>query len=77
MSTATLHFILGLVGSLFFFVVARVVSNERTWSAPFALIFVAVVCASLAAFLSPWATPVVILAYGVASLAEAFRDRAT
>lgn len=76
MTTAILHFALGVVGSLVFFVVARVIAGERASSAPFGLIFVGVACAALAVFLSPWATPVVIGAYGVASLAEARRDRA-
>ncbi len=75
-ATAILHFVLGLVGSLVFFVLARIVAGERASSAPFGLVFVGVACASLAVFLSPWATPAVVGAYGVASLMEARRDRA-
>lgn len=74
MLTLLLHFVIATSGALVIFLVAARVSGEG-FSAPFGVVFVGVSCASLAHFLSPWATPVVLALYAAASLAEAVRSR--
>jgi hypothetical protein len=67
MITFWLHFCLGLLGSgtIFLFFFQR--SAAESTSAPFGLVFLAIACGILAVYLSPWATPAVVLAYAVAN----------
>lgn len=70
-----LHFLAGIAGALAIFVVCARLSGARSYSAPFGLVFVGISCAALAHFLSPWATPLVLLAYGAVSVNELLEDR--
>jgi hypothetical protein len=77
MGTAFLHFVAGTAGALAVFLVLFRLSGATTFSAPFGVIFIGVACASLAHFLSPWATPVVVALYALASVNEMRRDRSS
>ena len=75
MATALLHFIAGSLGSLVVFLVFARLSGNTSFSAPFGVIFIGIACASLAHFLSAWATPVVIVIYVLASAGELYQER--
>ena len=70
-----LHFVLGTVGSLAVFLVLTRLSGARSLSAPFGVIFIGIACASLAHFVSPWATPIVIAIYALIGISEVLQDR--
>lgn len=70
MLSVAVHFAIGLVASLLIFLVFTWLSGARSFSAPFAVLFIGVTCGLLSHFVSPWATPVVLVLYGVASLNE-------
>ena len=57
---ALLHFLIGSLGTLLVTSWAAHKAAESNGSAPAAALVVGVACASLAHFLSPWATPVVL-----------------
>ena len=75
MGTVLLHFVAGSGGALLVFLVLARLSGEASFSAPFGVIFVGIACAALAHFLSPWATPVVLVAYAAAGIVELVRER--
>lgn len=77
METVLIHFFAGSLGSLVVFVVFTRLSGAPGFSAPFGVVFVGIACASLAHFLSPWATPAVLVLYAVASAGELYQERAT
>lgn len=70
-----LHFLAGTLGALLIAIVAHRISGATSFSAPFGVIFLGVGCASLAHFVTPWATPVVLALYAITSVVEALRDR--
>ena len=74
MGTVLLHFLAGSLGSLIVFVACARLSGEAGFSAPFGVVFVGIACASLAHFLSPWATPAVLVLYAVASAGELYQE---
>jgi len=74
-STALLHFVAGTVGSLAVFLVFTRLSPATGFSAPFGVIFIGVACASLAHFVSPWATPAVVAVYALFSALELWQER--
>lgn len=76
MKTVLLHFLAGTLGSLVVFLAATRLSGCAGFSAPFGVVFVGIACASLAHFLSPWATPAVLVLYAVASAGELYQERA-
>lgn len=69
------HFAVGTLGALAVFLLLARLSGETSFSAPFGLIFVGIACAGLAHFLSPWATPAVLLLYALTALSEARQKR--
>jgi uncharacterized membrane protein YjjP (DUF1212 family) len=75
MGTVVLHFAVGAVGSLAVFLVLTRLSGVRRFSAPFGVVFIGIACASLAHFVSPWATPVVIAIYALIGISEVLQDR--
>ncbi len=75
MGTVLLHFLAGSLGSLIVFLAFTRLSGTIGFSAPFGVVFIGVACASLAHFLSPWATPAVIVLYAVSSAGELRRER--
>lgn len=75
MAAAFLHFVAGTTGSLLVFLAFARLAGIRSFSAPFGMVFIGVICASLAHFVSPWATPAVIAVYGVFSGLDAWRER--
>ncbi|MBI4538996.1 MAG: hypothetical protein HY704_05730 [Gemmatimonadetes bacterium] len=77
MSSVLLHLFLGVIGSLGLFLLFTFLSGERRFSAPFVVLVVGLACATLSRYLSPWATPVILVGYGVAGLLEVRRDRAS
>ena len=70
------HFVAGLLGALAIFALFFYLSPEKSTSAPFGLVFLAITCGVLAVNLSPWSTPVVLLLYAAASLHECLQDTA-
>ena len=76
MTRFLVHFVIGLAGGLAIFALFMWLSPARSTSAPFGLIFLALACASLAVFASPWWTPAVLALYAAASLREHRQDRA-
>ena len=65
-----IHFAVGFAVSLLIFLAFTWLSGERRFSAPFAVVFIGFACGLLSHFVSPWATPVVLAMYGVASANE-------
>ena len=76
MSTVALHFAIGTAASLVLFLIFTRLSGTRSFSAPFFVMFIGIACASLAHFVSPWATPIVLLVYLVSCINELRLDRA-
>ena len=76
MTRPLFHFIVGMLGSLFVFLLCTKLSGVERFSFPSAILVVGMVCAALAHFLSPWATPVVLVLYTGASIHELKQDRA-
>jgi hypothetical protein len=74
MGTVFIHFVAGTLGSLAVFLAFIRLSGARGFSAPFGVIFIGIACASLAHFVSPWATPAVIAAYALVSATEFWHD---
>ena len=70
MATPFVHFVLGSVGSLLLFLLLARLSGVKGFSFPSASIVVGIACASMAHFLSPWATPVILALYAISSLYE-------
>lgn len=75
MKTVLLHFLAGSLGSLVVFLAFTRLLGAAGFSAPFGVVFVGIACASLAHFLSPWATPAVLALYAVASAGEHYQER--
>lgn len=75
MLSAAVHFAIGTVGALIIFLVFTWLSGVRSFSAPFVVLFVGFMCGLLSHFVSPWATPVVLALYGLASANEWRNDR--
>ena len=75
MASFVLHFIAGSVGCLGVFLICARLSGTERFSAPFGLIFIGVTCASLAHYLSPWATPAIVAGYAVLNGIELWQDR--
>ncbi len=76
MGNVLLHFVVGTLGALLVFLVATRLSGVSRFSVPLGVVFIGIVCSSLAHFVSAWATPAVILAYAMVSAAEVRRERA-
>jgi uncharacterized membrane protein YjjP (DUF1212 family) len=75
MGNVFLHFAVGALGSLAVFLVLTRLSGLSRFSAPFGVVFIGIACASLAHFVSPWATPVVIAIYALIDISEVLQDR--
>ncbi len=75
MLSVAAHFAIGSVASLLMFLVFTWLSGARSFSAPFAVIFIGFTCGLLSHFVSPWATPMVVVLYGVALAIECRNDR--
>lgn len=75
MTSALLHFAIGAAGSLALFLLFTWLSGARSFSAPFVVVFIGLTCAALSHFLSPWATPVVLVLYGAVAAVECRNDR--
>ncbi len=76
MGNVLLHFVVGTLGALLVFLVTTRLSGVYRFSVPLGVVFIGIVCSSLAHFVSAWATPAVILAYAMMSAAEMRRERA-
>jgi hypothetical protein len=75
-ANAMIHFAIGLFGSLFIFLVFTWLSGVQRFSMPTVVVFVGINCALLAHFISPWATPAVLVLYALVSAHEFQQDRA-
>ena len=64
------HFLVGTLGSLIIFLAFSWAEGVSRFSAPFVIFLVGFSCANLAHFLSPWATPLILLIYFLGSLKE-------
>lgn len=69
------HGVVGFLAALAVFLFGSWASGERSFSLPTAPVVVGFVCANAAHFVSPWATPVVLLAYGLGVAGEVWRVR--
>jgi hypothetical protein len=69
------HFAVGTLGSLCVSLVFYKLSGVERFSMPFGIIIIGISCASLAHFVSPWATPAVLLLYALVSTHEYQQDR--
>lgn len=77
MASVLLHFLVGTAGALTAFLVLTRISGNTSFSTPFGVIFVGIACAALAHFMSPWATPVILLLYVLAGVNEHVQDQKT
>jgi hypothetical protein len=75
MLSVAAHFAIGSVAALLLFLFFAWLAGARSFSAPFAVLFIGVFCALLSHFASPWATPVVLVLYSVALAIECRNDR--
>jgi hypothetical protein len=69
-----LHFLVGTAGALAVFLVLTRLSGATSFSAPFGVVFIGIACAALAHFMSPWATPAILLLYALAGVNEHVQD---
>lgn len=69
MSLFLLHALLGTAVSLIVFLLLAYLSKE-SFSLPMAPLLVGLFCGVLAYYLSPWATPLVVFLYTMASINE-------
>lgn len=70
-----LHFGFGLLGCGAIFYTFFKLSRAEATSAPFGIVFIAILCGVLAINLSPWATPGVLALYALGNLWEWLQDR--
>ena len=70
-----IHFAIGTVASLALFLAFTWLSGARSFSFPSAVLFIGFSCGLLSHFLSPWATPAVLLLYALASANDWRNDR--
>lgn len=70
MVAVLVHFLIGTTGSLTIFLFFSWLEGVRRFSAPFVIFLVGFICANLAHFVSPWATPLILLLYCLGSLQE-------
>ncbi|MGQ0750210.1 MAG: hypothetical protein ACT4PS_06735 [Betaproteobacteria bacterium] len=75
MGTVLIHFLVGTLASLVVFLVFTWFSGVRRFSIPFGVVFIGIACGAMAHFLSPWATPVIVAIYALASAGEFVQDR--
>jgi hypothetical protein len=75
MPTIALHFVIGSVSALGIFLVCARLSGVQRFSAPTGVLFIGFSCGMLAHYLSPWATLVVIVLYGVGTYNECRKDK--
>ncbi len=75
MLAVLVHFLVGAVGGFLISAWAAHKTAESNGSAPAAGMVTGLTCASLAHFLSPWATPVVLSLVVLASIYEARLSR--
>jgi hypothetical protein len=74
-SQVLLHFLAGTAGALALVLLFARLAGERSFSLPAGCLVIGIVCATLAHFLSPWATPVVLVLYAIANLHELRQGR--
>lgn len=70
MASAVLHFLIGATGSLAIFLLFTRLSGEQRFSFPSAVLIIGILCAVMAHFLTPWATPALLFLYVLASVHE-------
>ena len=70
------HFAIGTIGSLLIFLLFSRISGEKSFSFPSVVILMGFFCSTMAHFLSPFATPVILILYAIASFNE-FRQYQT
>ena len=75
MLSVAFHIVIGSVASLLMFLGFLWLSGARSFSAPFAVLFIGFTCGLLSHFVSPWATPGVLVLYGAALAIEYRNDR--
>ncbi len=76
MTNALIHFAVGTAGAFVVFLVFERLAGVTRFSMPFGLFFVGVACASGSHYVSPWATPAILLLYTLVSASEFQQDRA-
>ena len=75
MAKALFHFTAGLLGSLGIFLFFTWLSGVQRFSMPSIVVLVGFFCMMLAHFVSPWATPAVLVWYALASMHEFQQDQ--
>ncbi|AMA10672.1 hypothetical protein [Picosynechococcus sp. PCC 73109] len=70
MVAVLVHFLFGTIGSLVMFLAFSGLEGVRRFSAPFVIFLAGFICANLAYFVSPWATPLILLIYFLGLLQE-------
>ncbi len=75
MTAVLLHFFAGMLGALAVYFVFIRLAGATSFSAPFGVIFIGIACAALSHFVSPWATPVIIVGYAAAGTGEYLQDQ--
>lgn len=70
MKILILHFIAGTFGSLIIFLIFTKLSGVKSFSAPFIVLFIGIICALMAQFISPWVTVAVLVGYSFLSAIE-------
>jgi len=75
LSQVLLHFVVATAGALALALLFARLGGERSFSLPVGCVVIGIACATLAHFLSPWATPVVLVLYAIANLHELRQGR--
>ncbi len=65
-----LHFVVGTVGSLVIYLLLVLVWRRQRFSLPVQVVLIGIICASLSHYLTPWATPVVLVLYAILAIRE-------
>lgn len=76
MTNALIHFAAGTAGAFVIFLIFERLAGVTRFSMPFGLVVVGLACASGSHYVSPWATPAILLLYALGSLGEFQQDRA-
>ncbi len=70
------HFAIGTIGSLLIFLLFSKISGEQSFSFPSVIILIGFFCFTMSHFLSPFATPVILILYAIVSFNELMQHQA-
>jgi len=73
--TVIINFFIGTFGSLALFLIATYIEGVQSFSAPFFVIAIGIICAVLSTLFGYWSTWVILGLFAVITMADLYRDR--